>query len=350
MSTWWESNIYSSVWNTLYQIWISGVLVLEGPISLSGQLHWVWITLSFLSLVKKLLIFEYKWVNIKLYSSILCEHGILKNLLDFYRKVWTTLKFKEDSKLNLFQKFNLQSWGNLKLGQKGKLFLMIQNISMKSLMNYRQREGHHFGFQIWKMENHEKSEKWQPRLPAAHAGPWPHVPASACPHMCRDAMVARTSPATSRQRCRWATVRFSLPSTCVAAAPLSSVLRQGEGKVPCASLLLSITITPFFMSLLSRRAPSWASSLLFPVEQRTEPSWSAPLPLPPSLLVALLSRTMQCHPRHSTPLLRAPMKTPTKAAAVSSCAAVSSSSGIHPEPSRLALSANRKPPHVALLP
>jgi hypothetical protein len=44
ISTWWESNIYSLVWNTLYQILISGVFVLEGPTSLSGQLHWVWNT------------------------------------------------------------------------------------------------------------------------------------------------------------------------------------------------------------------------------------------------------------------------------------------------------------------
>jgi hypothetical protein len=35
MSTWRQSNIYCSVWNTLCQIWISGVLVLEGPASLS---------------------------------------------------------------------------------------------------------------------------------------------------------------------------------------------------------------------------------------------------------------------------------------------------------------------------
>jgi hypothetical protein len=59
MSTWWERNIYSSVWNTLCQIWISGVFMLEGPTSLSGQLLWVWNTPSpFLPLVKKLLIFE----------------------------------------------------------------------------------------------------------------------------------------------------------------------------------------------------------------------------------------------------------------------------------------------------
>jgi hypothetical protein len=47
-------------------------------------------------------------------------------------------------------------------------------------------------------------------------------------------------------------------------------------------------------------------------------------------------------------LLRAPVKTPTKAAAISSCAAVSSSFGTHPEPSWSPLSANWKPPCLPL--
>jgi hypothetical protein len=41
----------------------------------------------------------------------------------------------------------MKSLGNLKLGQKGKLFLIPQPLAMKSLMNYGQRESHHFGFQ-----------------------------------------------------------------------------------------------------------------------------------------------------------------------------------------------------------
>ncbi len=41
ISTWWESNIYSSIWNTPYQFWISGVIVVESPTSLSGQLYWI---------------------------------------------------------------------------------------------------------------------------------------------------------------------------------------------------------------------------------------------------------------------------------------------------------------------
>jgi hypothetical protein len=89
MSTSWESNVYSSVWNTTYQFWISGEFVLEVPTSLSGQLFWVNFTKSFLPLVKKLLIFEYKWVNVKLYSSISCEDRIVRNLSDFSKKVWT---------------------------------------------------------------------------------------------------------------------------------------------------------------------------------------------------------------------------------------------------------------------
>jgi hypothetical protein len=54
-------------------------------------------------LVKELLIFEYTWVNVKLYSSISYEDGILENLSDFSQKVWTPSKFKEYSDLNLFQ-------------------------------------------------------------------------------------------------------------------------------------------------------------------------------------------------------------------------------------------------------
>jgi hypothetical protein len=88
ISTRWESNIYSSIWNTPYQVLISGVIVVESPTSLSGQLFWVWISQSFLPLVKKLPIFEYKWVNQKLYSSIPSKHEILENLSDFTKKVW----------------------------------------------------------------------------------------------------------------------------------------------------------------------------------------------------------------------------------------------------------------------
>jgi hypothetical protein len=40
-------------------------------------------TKFFLPLVKKHPIFEYKWFNVKLYLSILCEDGILKNLSYF---------------------------------------------------------------------------------------------------------------------------------------------------------------------------------------------------------------------------------------------------------------------------
>jgi hypothetical protein len=105
MLTWWEINVYSSVCNIIYQFWISGVFVLEDPTSLSGQLFWVSFTKSFLPLVKKLPIFEYKWVNVKLYSSISCEYRIVRNLSDFFRNVWTPLKFKEDLKFILFQDF-----------------------------------------------------------------------------------------------------------------------------------------------------------------------------------------------------------------------------------------------------
>jgi hypothetical protein len=62
-------------------------------------------TKSFLPLVKKLPIFEYKLVNVKLYSSISSEDGIVMNLSDFSKKVGTPLKFMED--LNGFDSQNL---------------------------------------------------------------------------------------------------------------------------------------------------------------------------------------------------------------------------------------------------
>jgi hypothetical protein len=40
----------------------------------------------------------------------------------------------------------LKSCVNLKLGQKGQLFLILQTIAIQSLVNYRQWEDHHFGF------------------------------------------------------------------------------------------------------------------------------------------------------------------------------------------------------------
>jgi hypothetical protein len=47
----------------------------------------------------------------------------------------------------------------LKLCQKGKLFLMFPNISMQNLLNFQQRESHHFGFQSLEIENLGNS-KW----------------------------------------------------------------------------------------------------------------------------------------------------------------------------------------------
>jgi hypothetical protein len=44
-------------------------------------------TKSFLPLVKKCPIFEYKLVNVKLYLGAFYEDGILENLLDFSKKV-----------------------------------------------------------------------------------------------------------------------------------------------------------------------------------------------------------------------------------------------------------------------
>jgi hypothetical protein len=78
-------------------------------------------TKSFLPLVKKLPIFEYKWVNVKLYLSISSEDGILKNLSDFCRKDWIPLKFKEYSKFILFQNFYLAILREYEVGTKRKV-------------------------------------------------------------------------------------------------------------------------------------------------------------------------------------------------------------------------------------
>jgi hypothetical protein len=72
-------------------------------------------------LVKELPIFEYKGVNVNSYSSIECEDGILDNLSDSSRNVWTPLKFKEDSNLNLFLNLYLPILIDFVVGPKNKV-------------------------------------------------------------------------------------------------------------------------------------------------------------------------------------------------------------------------------------
>jgi hypothetical protein len=42
-------------------------------------------------------------LHVALRTHVSYEDGILENLSDFCRKVWTPLEFKENSNLNLFQ-------------------------------------------------------------------------------------------------------------------------------------------------------------------------------------------------------------------------------------------------------
>jgi hypothetical protein len=41
----------------------------------------------------------------------------------------------------------MKSWGNLKLGQKVKLFLIVQVVSLQNVVNFGDHECHHFKFQ-----------------------------------------------------------------------------------------------------------------------------------------------------------------------------------------------------------
>jgi hypothetical protein len=90
-----------------------------------------WFSLKFTKylfpLVKELPVFEYKWVNVNLYSSISCEDKILENLLDFYRKFWIPLKFKEDSNSNLFQKLQLAILWEFEVVPKRKVVPCVSN-------------------------------------------------------------------------------------------------------------------------------------------------------------------------------------------------------------------------------
>jgi hypothetical protein len=63
------------------------------------------------------------------------------NLPDFSHKVSTSLKFMEDSNWNMFQNYNMNSVGKLKLGPWRKLFTKFNFTSLKSLNIFGPREG-----------------------------------------------------------------------------------------------------------------------------------------------------------------------------------------------------------------
>jgi hypothetical protein len=174
--------------------------VLEGPTSLSSQLHWGNFTKSFLPLVKKLPIFDYKWVNVKLYSIISCEDGILKNLSDFSRNVWTTLKFEEDSKFILFQNFLLAILREFEVVTKRKIVPYASNYLYAKLRILNIGKVTVSNFKVWVSENHWNYEmKPGPlvslssrltvctRLPVVRT--WHHIPITVPPrHTVRTAL------------------------------------------------------------------------------------------------------------------------------------------------------------------
>jgi hypothetical protein len=106
-----------------------------------------WFSLKFTKylfpLVKKLPIFEYKWVNVNSYSIISCLDRILRNLSEFFRKVWIPLKFEEEFKVEFVPKF--VTWILLGIGSGANekrcspfLNLSLCKISKKSISGKQQ--------------------------------------------------------------------------------------------------------------------------------------------------------------------------------------------------------------------
>jgi hypothetical protein len=138
-------------------------------------------------------------------------------------------------------------------------------------------------------------------LPVARDGPWPRVPASARPHACGDAIVARPPPATSHRRCRPTT------ATCRPRAPCLS----SPYLLPCRAVAhLSthshtlIHLCSLWLPLLTCRMPHLSiTKLRLNSDHLPDPSsasndrWSAPT-LPVSHLLLLPHA-----PHHGQPLL-----------------------------------------------
>jgi hypothetical protein len=113
-------------------------------------------------LVKEHPIFEYKWDNINSYSSISCQGRFLRIFLEFFRKVWIPLKFKEDSNSNVFQNLYLELCWELEVDPMEKLFIMFNSTTMTGLNIFGHQDGLHVVFQslelIWILENQFCSE------------------------------------------------------------------------------------------------------------------------------------------------------------------------------------------------
>jgi hypothetical protein len=134
MSIWWERNIYISIRNTPYQFWTSGVIVLEDPTSLSGQLYWVWIKQSHFTTCKVTPKFWIQVSQCKIIFKYIRWTWNFREFIRFFQKGLNPLKIQEKIQSGVsFQFYNLNSVANWKWTQWEKLFRMINSSTMRSL-------------------------------------------------------------------------------------------------------------------------------------------------------------------------------------------------------------------------
>jgi hypothetical protein len=200
MSTWWESNIYISVWNTLHQIWISGVFVLDGPTSLSSQLHWVKYTVLFTTCKETSNI----WIQVsqcKIIFRYILGTWNFTGFIRFFQKGLNPFKIQARFKFELFLDFLLQNTEGFGSGAKKRSCSLLshwspQNVSpfldigkivfvnfevgdLEKWIKLKGTEGPHFSHHgvFW------------PRAPAVATGP-PPLPMPPCPTPPRPSTIA----------------------------------------------------------------------------------------------------------------------------------------------------------------
>jgi hypothetical protein len=119
----------------------------------------------------------------------------------------------------------MQSWGNMKWDQKGKLFLIFQTFSLQILVNFGHWESHHFEFQI--------SEVWKSLGNWIEAGP--HLSAT----QCRVTGCTGCQPPCTWHHKRWLTGDRTPPvvaaSTVLPSSPYPLLEPHAEAKFSFAS-------------------------------------------------------------------------------------------------------------------